>query len=223
MLAPPATVVARDLRHLNTLVTQAIESMGLAADLNHIDVSGVTGMDGLFSSTEFNGDISRWDVSNVTSMVEMFYGSPFNGDISKWNTSKVELMSNMFQKSAFTGDISDWNTGCVESFRSMFLAAKFAGDISKWTFKPLAPAQMSQMFSDTQVNNFQVPNMYCWVCAIAVPDEFSLRPEWQQHLDKMLAPLSSLGLPILDAATLVHQAWQERHLGHDSIALPALA
>ena len=167
----------------------------------------------------------------------MFYLAPFNGDISKWNTSKVKLMTGMFEKSVFVGDISNWNTTRVENFDRMFLNAEFAGDISKWTFTPFLGVDtlshmfsgdlrsvdtLSHMFSEVQLKKLEAPNMYCWAYAIAAPNHLLLRPEWQQHLNTMLAPLLGLGLPILDSAVLAHQAWQGRHLSRDSIPLPAL-
>lgn len=85
-----------------------IEESAVDADLNYLDVSGITDMSYLFTSSNFNGDISEWDVSKVRDMSGMFYGSQFSGDISKWNVSNVTNMSRMFEDSQFTGDISKW-------------------------------------------------------------------------------------------------------------------
>ena len=48
------------------------------SDISEWDVSGVTGMSGMFgSATSFNGDISEWDVSGVTDMSGMFFAADF--------------------------------------------------------------------------------------------------------------------------------------------------
>ena len=83
-------VVAKDKEHLRTLIKEAIAKNGPNCDLNFIDVSNVTDMEGIFWESEFNGDISKWDVSNVEDMSHMFQDSAFNGDISGWNLAKIE-------------------------------------------------------------------------------------------------------------------------------------
>lgn len=115
---------------IRTIVDGQIKFLGLQADLNHIDVSGVTNMTHLFSArrlvgyaphsravscvgSKFNGDISRWDVSNVENMSRMFYQSRFNGDISHWDMSNVANMASMFEHSHFNGDISRWDISDV--------------------------------------------------------------------------------------------------------------
>ncbi len=115
---------------IRTIVDGQIKSLGLQADLNHIDVSGVTNMAHLFSSrrlveraphsrrvscvgSKFNGDISRWDVCNVENMSRMFYQSYFNGDISRWDVSSVANMASMFEHSDFNGEISRWDISDV--------------------------------------------------------------------------------------------------------------
>jgi hypothetical protein len=101
-------IIANDVRHLRKIIKHEMEINGKNCDLNHIDVSEVTDMQGLFADLEFNGDISQWDVSSVKDMNYMFHASIFNGDISKWNVSKVENMDHMFSKSKFLGNIEEW-------------------------------------------------------------------------------------------------------------------
>jgi len=55
-----------------------IKSSPVDANLNYLDVSGITNMSFLFASSKFNGNISKWNVSNVTNMKDMFYESKFN-------------------------------------------------------------------------------------------------------------------------------------------------
>ena len=89
-------IVAKNKKHLYSLILEEINNNGLDCDLNHIDVSNVTNMASMFQGSRFNGDISKWDVSNVTDMWRMFYHSKFNGDISKWDVINVTIMYGMF-------------------------------------------------------------------------------------------------------------------------------
>ena len=95
----PEKVVARDEEHLKWIIKERVLFQGPNCDLNDIDVSHVTYMDGLFKGSKFNGDISQWDVSNVIDMSYMFKDSEFNGDISGWDVSRVADMNSMFEGS----------------------------------------------------------------------------------------------------------------------------
>jgi len=99
---------------------EIIKNADVNADLNYLDVSGITDMSELFKRSKFNGDISKWDVSNVTNMSAMFAYADFNGDISKWDVSNVTDMSWMFKVSKFRGDISKWDVSNVIDMEDMF-------------------------------------------------------------------------------------------------------
>ena len=95
--------------NIENIVKSEIERLGNKADLNHIDVSGVTNVKKLFYDSNFNGDISKWDVSNVKNMYGIFIYSSFNGDISSWDVGNVENMNWMFSGSKFIQNIDMWN------------------------------------------------------------------------------------------------------------------
>ena len=115
------------------------------------NLSSVTDMSGMFSSSSFNGNISEWDVSSVTNMSYMFLHSSFNGNISGWDVSSVTDMSYMFVSSPFNGDISNWNVSSVTDMSIMFGGSPFNGDISNWNVSSVT--DMSGMFSDSPFND----------------------------------------------------------------------
>ena len=47
---------------------EIIRTCDVDADLNHLDVSGITDMEGMFEDSKFNGYISNWDVRSVRYM-----------------------------------------------------------------------------------------------------------------------------------------------------------
>ena len=117
------------------IVDKLIKERGNNADLNDIDTSEITDMDGIFEGSNFNGDISNWDVSNVENMKFMFYNSEFNGDLSKWNVSNVKDMMSMFYASEFTaenGDIYEWDVRNVQIMFSMFTGTPLEKNPHEW-------------------------------------------------------------------------------------------
>ena len=140
----PSTIKATN-NTIKKIVKQELDRLGLNADLNHIDVSDVTDMTGLFSCNtgsvlgpkyaDLNPDISGWDVSKVVSMETMFWKcKKFDCDISEWKVGRVGTMYGMFMDcESFNQDISGWDVGQVRNMYGMFWNCKnFNRDISRW-------------------------------------------------------------------------------------------
>lgn len=136
-----------NILQLVELIKYNVRLYGWTCNLNHIDVSNISNMSGLFAGewnysddvttydlNAFNGDISQWDVSNVTDMSFMFYHSNFTGDISQWDVSNTTNMRNMFRDSIWNGDISKWDVSNVTTMEQMFDHSKFTGkySINNW-------------------------------------------------------------------------------------------
>jgi len=141
-------IKASDIRATDKTIHQIVKTeldrLGHDADLNHIDVSEVTSMRGLFSCyindlgptyRDLNPNLSEWDVSNVENMRCMFQDcEKFNCDISNWNVSNVKTMQYMFNScKKFNQDLSSWNVSSVKNMSGMFCGCKkFNKDISSW-------------------------------------------------------------------------------------------
>ena len=134
---------------LQDMIKKEVKEKGNHCSLNHIDVSKIIDMSGLFDDSDlfyFNGNISDWDVSNVKDMKLMFFGCDFNGDLSDWEVSNVENMAGMFSNSKFNNDsICDWDVSNVKSMAVMFNNCDFNQDISHWKINP--DCRIVEMFS----------------------------------------------------------------------------
>jgi len=158
--------------NIKRIVRDEIKRLGNKTDLNHIDVSGVTNMNNLFSDSIFNGDISKWDVRNVIDMLGMFYESKFNQDISNWDVGNVRNMYGMFSNSKFNQDISKWDVSNVIDMLGMFQNSKFNQDISKWDVSNVK--NMGGMFYNSPFDkNIDMWN-YNFKLVEEVPDRFNL-------------------------------------------------
>lgn len=89
-------IVAQNDDHLIRLIKKEMKRHGCQCNLNHIDVSKITNMAGLFIDSDFNGDVSGWDISHVDNMAAMFAGSKFSNDLSIWKPYNLRIDGTMF-------------------------------------------------------------------------------------------------------------------------------
>jgi len=152
------TIVANNDDELKEIVMKEIEDQGKNADLNHIDVSKVTSMSGLFKGTKFCGDVSEWDVSNLQRAYQTFYGLyDFNCDLSNWKLPSLESGYYMFYGCTnFDCDVSKWDLKELDNSRCMFQdCVKFKGiGIENWHMEKLKDAEL--MFSRCVIFNGNV-------------------------------------------------------------------
>jgi surface protein len=147
----------KSLDELKNIIKDILKEEGPDANLNIIDVSDITNMNGLFNIMELgkpieigNIKIDDWNVSNVRIMRNMFLKcAKFNCDISNWDVSKVSDMSGMFYGcKEFNQDISKWNVSKVWNMNAMFAGSEnFNQDISKWDVSNVK--DMNGMFDGT--------------------------------------------------------------------------
>jgi len=142
-ISKPIIIKATD-ETIHKIVKSELDRLGHDADLNHIDVSEVTDMNGLFCChndylgekyNDLNPNISKWDVSNVKDMSVMFWKcKSFDCDISRFDVSNVTNMKHMFFNCKnFNQDLSQWDVRNVEDMQYMFYECEnFNQDISMW-------------------------------------------------------------------------------------------
>src|SRR5690554_80790 len=119
-----------------------------------LDLSKVTNMSNMFSSSSFNQPIEHWDVSNVTDMSGMFSRARrFNQSLKQWNVSNVTNMGGMFQNaSAFNQSLEQWDVSNVTNMGGMFQnTSAFNQPLERWDVSNVT--NMDGMFQNATVFN----------------------------------------------------------------------
>ena len=98
------------------------------------DVSTITNMASLFSTTKMNQPLNTWDVGSVTDMAQMFFQNrAFNQPLDNWNVSNVTSMLNMFRSTNFNQSLASWNVSNVIDMGLMFSENPlFNQDLGGW-------------------------------------------------------------------------------------------
>lgn len=114
------------------------------------NVSNVTNMSEMFSTTAFNQPIANWNVGNVTNMSQMFYYADFNQPIDNWDVSSVENFSIMFYYSDFNQPLGNWDVSAAVNMSKMFYQSLFNHPIENWDVSSVE--NMCEMFSSSAFN-----------------------------------------------------------------------
>ena len=151
------TISATDSLDLSkvTNMSNMFSSSSFNQSIEHWDVSKVTDMSGMFSRAwSFNQPLEQWDVSNVTNMGAMFANTrEFNQPLEQWDVSNVTNMGGIFQNtSAFNQPLEKWDVSSVTNMSGMFGDAKaFNQPLEKWNVSNVTT--MSKMFQNASVFN----------------------------------------------------------------------
>lgn len=82
-----AKIEVHFLTQLKEIIAQEIAENGVTCDLNHLDLSEMQDLSGVFKGSLFQGSVSSWQVDMVFDMREIFAESSFAGDLSNWAIS----------------------------------------------------------------------------------------------------------------------------------------
>jgi len=155
-------VCPQNKEELKKIIRETIKKNGCKCDLNFIDVSKVSDMDGLFddSSIESYPDwykVKVKDKAELQKIIEetMKKKGP-NCDLNFLDVSAVTDMSMLFGSfdhslmTSFNGNISQWNVSNVSNMELMFIHSQFNGDISQWDVSSVA--NMRGLFEGSRFN-----------------------------------------------------------------------
>ena len=150
---------------MSDLLMYSNQNFHMNIDISSWDVSNVTNMRQMFSTSYFNQDISSWDVSSVTNMGFMFtYNNAFNQDISSWDVSSVTNMEYMFMDSGMSNgaDLNSWDVSSVTNMKYMFHNNPFYLDISSWDVSSVTNMEYMFSYSDNfnqDISSWDVSNV----------------------------------------------------------------
>ena len=181
------TVQPKTKDELVQIIKDYCKENGWNSDLNFIDTSLITNMNGLFSGDsdygygleKFNGDISQWNVSNVKTMTWMFLRAKnFNQPLNNWDVSNVRNMHMMFYEAlSFNQPLNNWDVSKVDDMSSMFYCAvNFNQPLNNWDVSRVE--DMSYMFGSAfnfnqPLNNWDVSNVENMSYMFASAEEFN--------------------------------------------------
>ena len=232
---------AADLNHIDVSRIQVMNILFLdspfVGDISKWDTSGVVDMSRMFQNCPFNNDISQWNTSRVNFMLEMFYNGSFQGSLHGWDTSNATSMESMFRGSNNNPrGLENWNVSRVESFFRMFKGSQFVNDLSKWS--PANDAYSEAMVDRTSLVNMPTPCFYHWYRVLGDQDTGadmpahlltppqgtdSLRPEWKEHLKRLMPLADGLGLSDMPCVRFIQEQWLEAQKpSPDAWPLPSL-
>ena len=163
------------------------ESSHYYGDIEDLDTSAVTNMDGLFKNKDVP-DISNWDVSSVTSMREMFMNATNIPDTSEWDVANVDTF--WWKKDNFT---CPYLTGAKVNGRCQFTNRGLRNTVLAWEndesgteelYGPLATwdvsyvTNMTELFKDSAKN----PDIRNWDMSNVVYADRMFQGSSFQHL-----------------------------------------
>ena len=151
------TYIADD-QNFESLISKAIEVLGVEADLSFIDISKVSIQTyaSLVSNHKFehiNLPSLKYTVEDNNIKAVLSTAIRILGNTANLNFIDVSHITNMeclFYKSDFNGDISKWDVSNVTNMNRMFYGSKFMGNISQWKVSKVK--KMDRMFCDSEFN-----------------------------------------------------------------------
>lgn len=96
-----------DISLVTNLNSAFRESTNFNQPLNNLNVSSVTGMFAVFSSSGYNQPINNWDVSSVGNLGSMLEFTPFNQPLDNWILSSAFNMTDFLDATPF--DITNYD------------------------------------------------------------------------------------------------------------------
>jgi surface protein len=132
-----------DVKNGNSILSNWFNACSNLTAINRVnewDVSSVSTIAAMFTSTKFNGDIGSWNVSNIVSFADTFNGSWFNNggsaSINNWtlkSTGTIDFTRMFALNTRFNQPIGNWNTSRVNNCNQMFQGASlFNQNIGSW-------------------------------------------------------------------------------------------
>jgi hypothetical protein len=137
-----------DISKLNTLAGVFINT-NKRYDVSSWNVSHIQRFDGCFMRSHFNEPLSSWDVSSAVSLKNMFaYNQAFNQPLDNWDISHCKDLSSTFCFSAFNQPLDAWDTQQVVNLNSTFEYAQYNQPLSTWDTRNVQNFERTFLGSD---------------------------------------------------------------------------